>query len=39
MKPNWMIDARQIPDEVMTYLRPIAVCAVNEKGYSPEDVA
>ena len=39
MKPNWMSDARQIPDEVMTYLRPIAVCAVNEKGYSPEDVA
>ena len=39
MKPNWMSDARQIPDEVMTYLRHIAVCAVNEKDYSPEDVA
>lgn len=39
MKPNWMSDARQIPDEVMTYLRHIAVCAVNEKDYSPEEVA
>jgi hypothetical protein len=23
MKPSWMSDARQIPDEVMTYLRQI----------------
>lgn len=39
MKPNWMADARQIPDEVMTYLRQLAVCAVNEKGHLPEEVA
>ena len=39
MKPNWMSDARQIPDEVMTYLRHIAVCAINERDCSPEDVA
>ena len=38
MKPNWLSDARLIPDEVMSYLRKIAVYAVNEKGYSPEDV-
>jgi transposase len=34
-----MSDARQIPDEVMTYLRHIAVRAINENGYSPEDMA
>ena len=38
MKPNWLSDARLIPDEVMSYLRKIAVNAVNEKGYRPEDV-
>ncbi|WP_295400608.1 IS630 family transposase [uncultured Thiocystis sp.] len=38
MKPNWLSDARLIPDEIMSYLRKIAVNAVNEKGYSPEDV-
>jgi transposase len=38
MKPKWMSDARLIPDEVMDYLRRIAVRAVEEDGYSPEDV-
>lgn len=38
MKPDWLSDARLIPDEVMSYLRKIAVYAVKEKGYSPEDV-
>jgi len=38
MKPQWLSDARLIPDEVMSYIRKIAVCAVRENGYSPEDV-
>jgi transposase len=38
MKPRWLSDARYIPDEVMGYLRKIAVHAVEENGYSPEDV-
>jgi transposase len=38
MKPNWLSDARLIPDEVMSYLRKIAVHAVEENHYSPEDV-
>lgn len=38
MKPDWLSDARQIPDEVMSYLRKIAVHAVEENNYSPEDV-
>lgn len=38
MKPNWLSDARLIPDEVMSYLRKIAVNAVEENHYSPEDV-
>jgi transposase len=39
MKAKWMFDARKIPDEVMNYLRRIAVRAVEEKHYSPEVVA
>lgn len=39
MKTEWMFDARKIPDEVMNYLRRIAVRAVEEKHYSPEVVA
>lgn len=39
MKAEWMLDARKIPDEVMNYLRRIAVRAVEEKHYSPELVA
>ena len=38
MRPNWLSDARLIPDEVMDYLRKIAVRAVEENGHSPEDV-
>ena len=36
MKGNWLSDARKIPDEVMNYLRRIAVRAVEEKHDSPE---
>ena len=39
MKPSWMSDARQIPDEVMTFLRQIAVCAVKEKNVHVDDVS
>lgn len=39
MNAQWMFDARKIPDEVMNYLRRIAVRAMEEKGYSPEGVA
>jgi transposase len=38
MKPKWLSDARLIPDEVMDYLRKIAVHAVVENGHSPEQV-
>jgi hypothetical protein len=34
MKPSWMSDARQIPDEVMTFIRQIAVRAISEKKIS-----
>ena len=36
MSQEWFEDARKIPDEVMSYLRKIAVRAILEKGYSPE---
>ena len=36
MKAEWLSDARKMPDEVMNYLRPIAVQAIEEKHYSPE---
>ena len=39
MNADWMLDARKIPDEVMNYLRRIAVRAVEEKHYSPEEAA
>jgi len=39
MKANWLSDARKIPDEVMNYIRLIAVRAVEEKQYSPELIA
>ena len=32
------LDGRKVPDEVMNYLRKIAVLAVVEKGRSPEEV-
>jgi hypothetical protein len=35
MNAEWMFDARKIPDEVMNYIRRIAVRAVEEKHYSP----
>ena len=37
-KEDWMDDARKIPDVVMNYIRKIAVRAIKEKGYSPEDM-
>ena len=39
MKAEWLFDARKIPDEVMNYVRRIAVRAIEEKHYSPELVA
>ena len=39
MKAEWLSDARKMPDEVMNYLRPIAVQAIEEKHYSPELIA
>lgn len=39
MKAEWLSDARKIPDEVMNYLRRLAVRAVEEKHYSPELIA
>lgn len=39
MKATWLIDARKIPDEVMNYIRRIAVRAVVEKHQSPESIA
>ena len=38
MKPQWLSDARLIPDEVMNYIRKIGVHAVEENGESPEEV-
>lgn len=38
MKPKFLSDARLIPDEVMDYLRKIAVHAIEENHYSPENV-
>jgi transposase len=39
MKAKWLSDARKIPDEVMNYLRRIAVRAVEEQHHSPELIA
>lgn len=39
MSEEWMEDARKIPDEVMSYLRKIAVRAIEDKDYSPELIA
>ena len=35
MKPHWLSDARLIPDDVMGYLRKIAIQAVKEKATAP----
>ena len=39
MNEEWLVDGRKIPDEVMGYIRKIAVQAVRENGQSPEVVA
>ena len=39
MNAEWMSDARKIPDEVMNYLRRIAVRAIEEDHQSPELIA
>ena len=38
MTEDWELDGRQMPDQVLEYLRKIAVRAVEEQGYSPEVV-
>ena len=39
MKADWLSDARKIPEEVMNYIRPMAVRAVEEKHYRPDLLA
>ena len=39
MKADWLPDGRKIPDEVMNYIRRLAVRVVEEKGYSAEAIA
>lgn len=39
MIEDWMTDGRKIPDEVMNYIRKMAVYAVKELNESPETVA
>src|SRR6184192_4972195 len=39
MSEEWLVDGRKIPDEVMGYIRKIAVQAIRENGQSPEVVA
>jgi transposase len=39
MNEEWLLDGRQIPDEVMGYIRKMAVHAVRERDQSPEVVA
>ena len=38
MANEWLNDARKIPDEVMSYIRKLAVRAIVEFGWSPEYV-
>lgn len=38
MNLDWLDDGRKIPDEVMFYIRVMAVHAVRMLGQSPEDV-
>ena len=38
MANEWLSDARKIPDDVMSYIRKLAVRAVVERGWSPECV-
>ena len=39
MNNDWMTDARKVPDDVMTYIRRIAVHAVIDEHHNPEIVA
>jgi len=39
MNHDWMSDARKIPDDVMNYIRRLAVDAVVEQNYPPSEVA
>lgn len=39
MHDDWLQDGRKIPDDVIVYLRKLAVNAVRERGESPEVVA
>ena len=39
MTPEWLEDGRKIPDDVMYYIRRMAVYAVRVLGQSPEKVA
>ena len=39
MNTDWLEDGRKIPDDVMFYLRRMAVNAVRKLGYSPETIA
>jgi transposase len=39
MSDEWLNDARKIPDEVMSYIRKLAVHAVVERGHSPDVAA
>jgi len=36
MSEEGLVDGRKIPDEVMGYIRKIAVQAIRENGQSPE---
>ncbi len=39
MIEEWLLDGRKIPDEVMNYLRKMAVHAIRERRQSSEVVA
>ncbi|MDD5267134.1 MAG: hypothetical protein PHO08_08395 [Methylococcales bacterium] len=39
MTPEWLEDGRKVPDDVMCYIRRMAVYAVRERGQSPEKMA
>lgn len=39
MIEEWMDDARKIPNEVMSYIRKLAVRAIDDKNFSPESIA
>jgi transposase len=39
MNMDWLKDGRKIPDDVMFYIRRMAVNAVRKLGHSPEKIA